>query len=90
MVMVLYIFTDIIIESKRKVGFKLFAIFPRFPKIDGWGSKEVGLRDRLVCRGMMRWSGRETATSVLWCAWWWRNLAKRADETDFRIRLSSP
>jgi hypothetical protein len=29
------------------------------------GSK---IRDRLVGRGMIRWSGREIATSVLWCA----------------------
>jgi hypothetical protein len=44
MVMVFYIFTDIIIESKKKgvKGFKLFAIFPRFAMINGWGQK-VGL-----------------------------------------------
>jgi hypothetical protein len=50
------------------------------------GSKEAGLRYRLVSRGMMRrWSGRE---GVRWGQW--RNLAKRTGEADCRIRLSSP
>jgi hypothetical protein len=53
--MVFYIFIDIIIESKRRNGgvFKLFCDFPEISQDRWMGSMKVGLRDRLVGRGMI-------------------------------------